>query len=401
MYPHIKLLLDEIFQGNYICTFHVMVRHPERILKGDKEFHDVIEYVAMYAKDRHFGRLNKIEVENNLDDYVYEIKLLKSGKPVTLPDGKVVTAFLPDDYEEVKGDAAQKDRLKKISIRGSLKEGNSSGRFYMKYLDPLRSEFPPHTIFKVDGIGNDSLGYRFFYLPGEGRQNGGYYQGVPHDYQTTKQEPYANFLDFVQAYNNVGYESNVQLRNGKKPEALLDKLFEIAGVQPGDWVMDFFLGSGTTASVAHKKGVRYIGVEQMDYGKNSPVERLKSVIDGDPSGISENVNWQGGGSFISVDLMKWNQTFKDMLQQAASKEDVKAIYDTMKEKAFLDYRVKLEQFEANMESFMSLSLDKQKEILYDLLDKNQLYVNVSEIDDETFRVSEADKQFNRAFYQMP
>ncbi|MBP3039220.1 hypothetical protein J9303_06855 [Bacillaceae bacterium Marseille-Q3522] len=115
-------------------------------------------------------------------------------------------------------------------------------------------------------------------------------------------------------------------------------------------------------------------------------------------GISEKVNWQGGGNFIFADLMKWNMTFKEQLTQAYSQEELLAIFQEMKEKAFLDYRIKLDEFAKNIDTFMSFPLAKQQEILYDLLDKNQLYVNVTEMDDETFRISEEDKRFNRSFY---
>ena len=152
-------------------------------------------------------------------------------------------------------------------------------------------------------MGNDKFDYRYFYTPEEGKSNGGYYQGVPVDIKEFKEKPYPNFLDFVQEFNNVGYEGNVEFRNGKKPEALIKQIFELGNVKQGDIVLDFFLGSGTTAAVAHKMGIQYIGVEQMDYGENDSVQRLISVIKGDETGISEKVNWKGGGSFVYCKLI--------------------------------------------------------------------------------------------------
>ena len=86
-----------------------------------------------------------------------------------------------------------------------------------------------------------------------------------------------------------------------KPEALIERIIK-ASTQPNDIVLDFFLGSGTTAAVAHKMGRRYIGVEQMDYIDTIAVERLKKVIDGEQGGISKSVGWQGGGSFVRLDI---------------------------------------------------------------------------------------------------
>ena len=66
---------------------------------------------------------------------------------------------------------------------------------------------------------------------------------------------------------------------------------------PGDLVLDSFLGSGTTAAVAHKMGRRYIGIEMGDHAKSHCVPRLQKVIEGEQGGVSEAVGWQGGGGF--------------------------------------------------------------------------------------------------------
>lgn len=81
-----------------------------------------------------------------------------------------------------------------------------------------------------------------------------------------------------------------------KPERLLQRVIAIA-TNPGDLVLDSFLGSGTTAAVAHKMGRRYIGIEMGDHAITHCVPRLKKVVDGEQGGITEDVNWQGGGGF--------------------------------------------------------------------------------------------------------
>ena len=81
-----------------------------------------------------------------------------------------------------------------------------------------------------------------------------------------------------------------------KPEKLLVRILEIA-TNPGDLVLDSFLGSGTTAAVAHKMGRSYIGIEMGEHAVTHCVPRLRKVIDGEQGGISENVGWQGGGGF--------------------------------------------------------------------------------------------------------
>jgi adenine-specific DNA-methyltransferase len=81
-----------------------------------------------------------------------------------------------------------------------------------------------------------------------------------------------------------------------KPERLIRKILEIA-TNPGDLVLDSFLGSGTTTAVAQKMGRRYIGIEMGDHAATHCAPRLKKVVDGEQGGISEALNWQGGGGF--------------------------------------------------------------------------------------------------------
>jgi hypothetical protein len=99
-----------------------------------------------------------------------------------------------------------------------------------------------------------------------------------------------NIWNFDSEYKSVGNEGGVKLPNGKKPEKLIQKIVELS-TKEGDIVLDFFLGSGTTAAVAHKMNRQYIGIEQLDYGENDPKQRLQNVIGGDNTGISKKVGW--------------------------------------------------------------------------------------------------------------
>src|SRR5690625_7407792 len=81
-------------------------------------------------------------------------------------------------------------------------------------------------------------------------------------------------------------------------------------------ILDFFMGSSTTQAVAHKMNRRYIGIEQMDYINTVSVPRLQKVIEGEQGGISKDVEWQGGGSFVYVELMEKNRGFLTYVQNA-------------------------------------------------------------------------------------
>ena len=180
-----------------------------------------------------------------------------------------------------------------------------------------------------------------------------------------------------------------------KPESLI-AFFLRAVTKENDLILDFFLGSGTTAAVAHKMNRQYIGIEQMDYIKTVSVERLKKVIDGEQGGISKNVNWHGGGSFVYAELKNDAQDFKDAIVEATSTEQLLELFEIAKKSSFLSYRIDPKKLKS--EEFKELSFAEQKQLLAEIIDKNNLYVNQADIDDVDYHISEHDKKLNRQFY---
>ena len=136
----------------------------------------------------------------------------------------------------------------------------------------------------------------------------------------------------------------------------------------------------------------------MDYIDTITKQRLINVVNGDSTGISKSVDWCGGGDFVYCELAKANQTFVDSIQEAKTHEELSAIWNVLQAKAFLSYRVTPKAFDAS--DFAELSVEEQKEFLIETLDKNLLYVPLSEIDDETYAISDADKQLNRQFFGL-
>lgn len=197
-------------------------------------------------------------------------------------------------------------------------------------------------------------------------------------------------------YEGIAKEGGVTLKGGKKPEKLIRRIIELA-TDRGDLVLDYHLGSGTTAAVAHKLNRQYIGFEQLDYGENDSIARLERVIQGESSGISKTVNWSGGGSFIYAELMDKNATFIDAVLNSKHSDELKAIFDDMKATLDFDFRVDLQEVD---QSIWDEDFEMQKKILVKIIDKNQLYHNYSEIDDETIKLqlSQSDYDFNKSFY---
>jgi len=184
---------------------------------------------------------------------------------------------------------------------------------------------------------------------------------------------------------------------GQKPEKLLQRILEMS-TDEGDIVLDYHAGTGTTLAVAHKTGRQYIGVEQMDYIHDLPEARLKAVIKGDLSGISKEINWKGGGGFIYMELAEWNEKWIGKIQKAKTKKELAKLWGEMKGTAFLSYKVDPKTIDVNVKDFVDLSIVDQKNFLIECLDKNQLYINLSEIEDEEYGVSKEDKDLNKNFY---
>ncbi|MBA7566192.1 hypothetical protein ES708_07880 [subsurface metagenome] len=205
------------------------------------------------------------------------------------------------------------------------------------------------------------------------------------------------------SFLGIGPEGDVDLPNGKKPEALIKHLIDLVATDTGDIVMDFHLGSGTTCAVAHKMGRQYIGVEQLDYGENDSATRLQNVIKGDNSGISKDVNWKGGGEFVYSELMRYNESFIDKINSASMSDELIEILQDISTNSFLNWYINPEAPEDALNDFIEIGksdngIEKQKKLLCELLNKNQLYVGLSEIEDAKFSVSKHDKELNKQFY---
>lgn len=184
-----------------------------------------------------------------------------------------------------------------------------------------------------------------------------------------------------------------------KPEKLLSRIISI-GSNENDIVLDFFMGSATTQAVAMKMNRRFIGIEQMDYIKTVSVERLKKVIAGEQGGISKDVNWQGGGSFVYAELMEKNQGYLKDVQQAETTKQLEDVVHRMIEGgADFDFRVDVEKVLQDPE-YQSMSLADKKQLIVKVIDKNQLYYAYSDMDDRDVQelMSDSDIAFNKSFY---
>ncbi|WP_231267772.1 site-specific DNA-methyltransferase [Helicobacter pylori] len=189
--------------------------------------------------------------------------------------------------------------------------------------------------------------------------------------------------------------SNTDLFSTPKSEALISRILEIS-TNENDLVLDFFAGSGTTCAVAHKMKRRYIGIEQMDYIETITKERLKKVIEGEQGGISKKCDFKGGGSFVYAELKGVNLEVKKQILNAKSAGECLKIFNDLSER-FLK-RADCKIGEIHSEEFQSLDLNEQKRICCALLDSNEDYLNLGDMDEDAWGIDGITKKYNEIFY---
>ncbi len=208
---------------------------------------------------------------------------------------------------------------------------------------------------------------------------------------------------FINQFSNIDSSKHLKVLFGNnafsysKPESLIAEILNYA-TQENDLVLDFFAGSGTTLAVAHKMNRRYIGIEQMDYIESITKERLKKVIEGEQGGISKKLDFKGGGSFVYAELKEVNLEIKKQILNAKSTHECLKIFNDLSER-FLK-RADCKNDEIHSEDFQNLDLNEQKETCYKLLDSNEDYLNLGDIDEDAWGIDEKTKKYNEIFYSL-
>ncbi|QQX47250.1 site-specific DNA-methyltransferase [Helicobacter pylori] len=182
---------------------------------------------------------------------------------------------------------------------------------------------------------------------------------------------------------------------GQKSEKLIQRILEVS-TNENDLVLDFFAGSGTTCAVAHKMKRRYIGIEQMDYIETITKERLKKVIEGEQGGISKKCDFKGGGSFVYAELKEVNLEVKKQILNAKSKSECLKIFNALNERFLKRTDCKIDEIDS--EEFHNLDLNEQKRIYCALLDSNEDYLNLGDIDEDAWGIDKITKKYNEIFY---
>lgn len=378
----LKVLMEEIFKvENFVETF--IWKNTDNPDSLSKKSRSSVEYILCYEvnKDSSVQYLGK-QTENG------DAPLLNSGNsihPLTFP-AQTIRFNIPDGIYEC-GMPDRVEILTPIKVENGLNSNEATLKGEFKWSQQtLDEEIEKGTYFLCK---TNKFSIRF-------QRKDGVYM-APEKYfdeqYLSKAIGVGSNEDASTHIKQMGLEFSFS-----KPESVVAFFIKSITVEK-DIVIDFFLGSGTTAAVAHKMNRRYIGIDQMDYIEDTACNRLTKVIEGEQGGISKSVNWQGGGSFVYCELAKANQQFADDIEHASSSEELVTIWEQMQETGFLSWKINPKEINANADDFTTLAIEDQKRFLIECLDKNLLYIPYSEIDNAEFGISESDKKINNQFYQ--
>lgn len=319
---HLKVLADEIFGRNYFKNI-ICCKTKIAGVSGShlgNSLQDNIEYILFYSRSDEVKLFTipqkMIEINEYIQEYTDSGKSWKySSVMEAIDDGTYIQDLYAGNGDIIKLYKHDKYEIKSINQIAKESCNNNVNEVYYRYIDKIfrttnaQTSIRTKVIEAIKNIGGEMFSIE--YIPTKGKNSGRmtrfYYKednliAWLKDVVTKKGNKYykldniGNLWDDIQ-YNNLTKEGDVQFPNGKKPEALIQRVIALATTE-GDYVLDSFAGSGTTGSVAHKTGRKWIMCELGEHCHTHIIPRLQRVIDGiDQGGISKAVNWQGGGGF--------------------------------------------------------------------------------------------------------
>lgn len=365
---YLKVLMDEVFSRNNFISNIVWKGRGGR--QDSKYVAQIHETIIFYAKNKERAILNKAFIEDT-SNYAYEDS---RGNYKT----QLIRKWGSNSRREDRPNLFYEVEFEGNKVLPILPNGDDGCWRWSK--NRLEEAIKNDMVVSLEKDGRTEL-YEKIYK-GDGK----------------KQTVFTSWID--ESFSGQGTKVLEEIFKEKvfdypKPEQLVKKFIDLT-TDDGDIVLDYHLGSGTTAAVAHKMNRQYIGIEQMDYIETVSVKRLEKVIEGEQGGISKSVDWQGGGSFVYCELKNDVQEFKNEILEATTKEKLLEVFEFAKKSSFLSYRIDPKKLKKN--EFEKLSLAEQKQILSEIIDNNNLYVNYSDIDDIDYGISAQDKKLNHAFY---
>ena len=314
---YLKIVCDEIFgRKNALTTITCKVKAPSGVASGAQMFFDCSEYILVYAKNKDILTYNDVSEDAEIVDknsktanfYTYVLNSINYDNLefVAEIDGEKIYRVNPQDYDIEKMKDPSKlsyyNNFEKIFRTAALSGGRE--KIIKAYLDTIDNSF--NSLFVYE------------HIPSKGKRagkicrdliykNGGVLMLKDFAIKDDKKEivikqQHITSIFYNDWWQGIAKEGNIELKNGKKPEILIKTLLDVSTCE-GDIVLDSFLGSGTTAAVAHKMKRKYIGIEMGNQVYTHCKKRLDDIILGaDKTGITKVVKWKNGGGYHFYEL---------------------------------------------------------------------------------------------------
>lgn len=299
-----RVMCDELFgRENLVNRITIDVRAPSAFSTVNPGVFKASEYILFYAKDRSYFKETGARVPREVD-YAYNLWLVNPGDDYVNWEFKSVSDVYSEKTAGKKAAHPKKelenynqfiiDNADRVVRFASISDSGAGEKIINLKKESLKHR---DTILKLEREGKLDDVYVL-----NGQQIIFYSKNVVEIDGIKKATRLLTNIWTDIAWEGIASEGNVVFKKSKKPERLIKRVIELT-TNPNDIVLDSFLGSGTTSSVAHKLGRRWIGIELGEHANTHCVPRLKSVVDGtDQGGISKIVDWQGGGGFKFYNL---------------------------------------------------------------------------------------------------
>ncbi len=330
---YLKVLCDEVFgRGNFVNMISVNMKNIAGVSGGgeDKRLKKNCEYILIYAKDYSLlplfnGPYTYTEISDLVQQYAEEGKSWKYTSVLVEPGEKEYYGSTVDgDGNEIKVYLRKNPvmmSIKQVATRDGITEKEAYQKYGISIFQTTNAQSSIRTRvmeYRAEkGISEDLISIE--YVPRTGKNRGTVYEQFYKgdkcrlfvwlkdtseviDGELFKKDLQGTYWDMNAWMKNLTKEGSVEFGNGKKPEQLIRQIFEMT-TEPGDWVLDSFLGSGTTAAVATKMGRKWVGIELRNHAYTHCKVRLDRVISGeDAGGITKAVGWEGGSGYHFYEL---------------------------------------------------------------------------------------------------
>lgn len=325
-----KVICDDIFgRSNFLNSIIVRDSHPSglKLSSKDKTIIKTKSQILVYKKSKEL-RLNPIYQRRYEWDTHYNTFMDSDLEKKSLKNVLIEKGIIGSDFK-IDSDALKNKKFREFCFKNRDKIFQSTKELPEEAREESSKNRDVVFVYRdANGVENYALNGRRLFPLSKSIQDVGIDGSSEEDFAKLL----CDFWDDID-FNNTQNEGGVNFPASKKPEYLVGRILTLL-TNKGDLVLDSFLGSGTTAAVAHKMGRRWIGVELGEHAKTHCFPRLKAVVDGEQGGISKAVNWQGGGGFkfytLAPSLLKqdkfgnWviSQEYNaDMLAAAMAKQE--------------------------------------------------------------------------------